>query len=74
MAISYSQYDIKQSFRINDAARLWCEIEQINERNKKHYNIVRNTMVEAILMGDLECILTDEEYDTYGSDYSGAFA
>lgn len=69
MAIDYELYDIKQSFRINDAARLWCEIEQITERNKKHYNIVRNTMVEAILMGDLVCLLTDEEFDKYGADY-----
>ncbi len=69
MAINYSLYDIKQSFRINDVARLWCEIEQINERNKKHYNIVRNTMVEAIMMGDLGCLLSDEEYDKYGPDY-----
>jgi len=69
MAINYGLYDIKQSFRINDAARLWCEIEQINERNKKDYNIVRNTMVEAILMGDLECVLSDEEYEKFGKDY-----
>lgn len=69
MAIDYEIYDIKQSFRINDAAKLWCEIEQVTERNKKHYNIIRNTMVEAILMGDLECLLTDEEFDKYGADY-----
>lgn len=69
MAIDYEIYDIKQSFRINDAAKLWCEIEQVTERNKKHYNVIRNTMVEAILMGDLECLLTNEEFDKYGADY-----
>jgi hypothetical protein len=69
MAINYNLFDLKQSFRINDAARLWCEFEQINERNKRDYNIVRNTMVEAIFMGDLGCELTQREYDEHGENY-----
>lgn len=69
MAIDYELYDVKKSFRINEAAKLWCDIEQVTERNKKRYNIMRNAMVEAILMGDLECYLTDAEIDEYGDYY-----
>ena len=69
MAINYEIYDVKKSFRINEAAKLWCEIEQITERTKKIYNVIRNTMVEAILMGDLVCYLTDDEIDEYGDYY-----
>jgi hypothetical protein len=69
MSIDFELYDIKQSFRINDAAKLWCEIEQVNELNKKRYNVIRNTMIEAIMMGDLGCLLTDKEVDSHGMEY-----
>lgn len=53
MTVDFELYDLKTVFRINEAARLWCEVEEVTDENRNHVAIVESAMIDAIKSGEL---------------------
>ena len=53
MAFDYRSYDMRDLFTMAEVARLWCEIESLNDSNKHCANSMIHAMREAIALGTL---------------------
>lgn len=69
MAIDYALYDLKESFNVDEAARLWCEIDKITEDNRDQVAMIRNEIIRAIADRDIDVEPGRVYYK--GSEYFG---
>lgn len=54
MAIDYALYDVKESFNVDEAARLWCEADKITEDNRDCVAMIRNEIIRAVADRDID--------------------